>query len=72
MSGERGLRQSRPVGLTGRYPCMDASGAGRYSSAMRFPPSLPVALSALFLAACGGPDPEQAARYALVEDKHII
>ena len=52
---------------------MDAWRADRYNRKMRFPPLLPLALAASLLSACGGPNPEQAARYAaLVEDKHII
>lgn len=48
---------------------MDEAPSGRYNKAMRFAPML----AALLLTACGGPNPEQAARYAaLVEDKHII
>lgn len=40
---------------------------------MRAPVPLALALFLPLLAACGGPDPAQAARYAaLVEDKHII
>ena len=49
---------------------MDAWRADRYNRKMRFPPLLPLALAASLLSACGGPNPEQAARYAaLVEDK---
>lgn len=52
---------------------MDARRADRYNSGMRFIPLMALALVGPLLVACGGPDPEQAARYAaLVEDKHII
>lgn len=52
---------------------MDGARFGRYNNGMRLAPILPLVLAALLLAACGGPNPEQAARYAaLVEDKHII
>ncbi len=52
---------------------MDARRADRYNRIMRFPPLMALALVGPLLVACGGPNPEQAARYAaLVEDKHII
>jgi len=52
---------------------MDARRADRYNSTMHFISLMALALIASLLVACGGPDPEQAARYAaLVEDKHII